>query len=189
MAPEGTGEVTQDRLHDSPGRTTRVTIVWVAVLVAFVIAHLVVSQEPIRLHMLRGLLLLMAAGEGQGSFSNLFRPRWFAEHNGRPYDPAYHGVSQDFGFYNLAFALLFGLAALNPVRSTTVIAVAIVFYGIHGVTHVLRYFEVYYGGGTPIPTRSQHVEMAQGLPLVTAAIGMALFFPWTSTWQSVVVSP
>jgi hypothetical protein len=156
---------------------TGLILVWAGVLVGLVTARLVISDESIRRHVLQGLLLIMAAGEGQGSFSNIFRPRWFAEQNGRPYDPAYHGVSQDFGFYNLAFALLFALAALDPVRSTTVIAVAIVSYGIHGVTHVLRYFEVYYGGGTPIPTRSQHIEMAQGLPLVTAAAGMLLFFP------------
>jgi len=186
MNRETISQVSQPRAqvensHEASGAAkptvTRLVLVWAGVLVGLAIARCAISEGSIRLHVLRGILLLMAVGEGQGSFSNIFRPQWFAEQNGRPFDPAYHGVSQDFGFYNLAFALLFGLAALDPASSTTVIAVAIVFYGIHGVTHVLRYFEVYYGGGTPIPTRSQRVEMAQGLPLVAAATGMLLFFP------------
>jgi hypothetical protein len=86
-------------------------------------------------------------------------------------------VSQDFGFYNLAFALLLGLAALKPTTSTLVIVVAIALYAIHGVTHTFRYFGLYYGGGTRIPTRPQALEMRDGLQLVAAATGMVLFFP------------
>lgn len=40
-------------------------------------------------------------------------------------------MSQDFGFYNLALALLFVLAACDPERSTTVLAVTIALYTIH----------------------------------------------------------
>ena len=120
----------------------------------------------------------MALGEALlGGFSQIFRQRQSCEREGRPYDPAFHGVMQDFGFYNLAFAALFGLAALDPARSTIVIAVAIAFYTIHGLTHVFRYFGLYYGGGTRILTRPQQFELRDGLTLVAAATGMVLFFP------------
>ncbi len=108
-------------------------------------------------------------------------PRWFAERNGRPYAPDYHGVSQDFGFYNLGFALLFGLAASDPLASVNVIAIASVVYVIHGLTHVLRYFGLYYGDGTPIPTRPQAFEMRDGLQLLAAAVGMMPFVGCTSS--------
>jgi hypothetical protein len=86
-------------------------------------------------------------------------------------------VTQDFGLYNLGFALLFGLAALDPMRTTGVIAVAVALYAIHGATHVFRYFGLYYAGGTPIPTRPQVFEMRDVLQLIAAAIGMFLFSP------------
>ena len=60
---------------------------------------------------------------------------------------------------------------------TSVIGVAVVLYTVHGVTHILRYFGLYYGGGTPIPTRPQVFELRDGLQLVAAATGMVLFFP------------
>ena len=123
------------------------------------------------------VLILAAAGEAVGGCLGVFRPRWFAERNGRPYDPAYHGVSQDFGFYNVAVASLFALAALDPKRNTAVLEVGIALYAVHGITHVLRYFGLYYGGGTPIPTRPQQAELRDALTLLAGAIGMVLFFP------------
>ena len=152
-------------------------VFWGAAVALIVVADFTLADSAVRLNVLRGILLLAAVGEGAGGASGVFRPRWLAERNGRPYDPAYHGVSQDFGFYNLAFALLFAVAALDPMRTTVVIGVAIASYGVHGVTHLFRYFGLYYGGGAPIPTRPQHVELLQGLQLIAAAIGMVLFFP------------
>ena len=150
---------------------------WGAVIAVIVVAHLTLAAESIRRDVLRGVLILAAAGEGLGGSFGVFRPRWFAERNGRPYDPAYHGVSQDCGLYNLAFALLLALAALDPASSARLIAVVVALYAVHGVTHVFRYVGLYYGGGTPIPTRPQSMEMRDGLQLVAAATGMVLFFP------------
>jgi hypothetical protein len=152
-------------------------LLWGAVIALAVIAHFALAAESLRLGVLRGIVILLAAGEALGGSFAVFRPRWFAERNGRPYDPAYHGVSQDFGYYHLAFALLFGFAAYDPKRSTTFLAVAATFYAIHGGTHVLRYFGWYYGGGTPIPTRAQQLEMRDGLTPLAGATGMILFFP------------
>ena len=149
---------------------------WGTVTVLTVVAHSTLP-DSIRVDVLRGILILAAAGETlAGSFSVL-RPRWFSERNGRPYDPAYHGVSQDFGLYNFAVGLLLVLAAVDPRTNADVIGVAILLYVIHGVTHFFRYFGLYYGGGTPIPTRPQAMELRDGLQLMAAATGMALFFP------------
>ena len=161
----------------SPTKKPAAALVRGALIGLVVVAHFSVGNASVRLNVLRAILLLAAAGESLGGCLGIFRPRWFAERNGRPYDPAYDGVSQDFGFYNLAFALLFALAALDPMRSTAVIAVAIASYSVHGVTHIFRYFGFYYGGGTPIPTRPQQIELQQGLELIAAAAGMGLFFP------------
>ena len=158
-------------------KPTSIILLGSIVIGLVVLAHLALSAESARLAMLRVVLVFSAVGEMLGGVSNVFRCRSFAESNGRPYHPAYHGVMQDFGFYNLAFVGLFGLAALDPARSAPVIGVAIALYTLHAGSHVFRYFGLYYGGGTPIPTRPQRVELRDGLTLVAAVTGMVLFFP------------
>jgi hypothetical protein len=134
--------------------------------------------DPIRLVGLRVVLILLALGEGVlGFVAQVFYPQRSAEREGREYNAGYHGVMQDFGFYNLAFALLYGIAALDPHRNVAVIAVAIVLLLLHGATHVARYFGIYYGGGTPIPGRPTRRELEQGLVLLAAAAGLVIFFP------------
>ena len=178
MGNEATSQARPPRAQAGDSRRdTRAGFARGALIALILVANFALADASIRLNVLRGILVLAAVGEGLGGSFGVFRPRWFAERNGRPFDPAYHGVSQDFGFHNLAFALLFGLAALDPMRNTSVIAVAIGSYTVHGVTHVFRYFGLYYGGGTPIPTRPQQIELQQGLELIAAATGMVLFFP------------
>ena len=179
MESEWTSQVERPRAQvESPDETPAAGLSWGALIVLIVIAHLTVADASIRLNVLRGILILMALGEGLlGFVSQVFYARRSAEREGRPYDPAYHDVMQDFGFYNLAFGLLFGLAALDPMRSGIVIGVAIAFYTIHGVTRVCRYFGVYYGGGRPVPTRPRRLDLQQGLILLAGATGMILFFP------------
>jgi hypothetical protein len=160
-----------------PQHAARTLLLWGAIIASIVVADLTLTSQSIRLNALRVVLTLAAAGEGLGGTFGALRPRWFAEQNGRPYDPAYHGVSQDFGFYNLAFALLFILAVLNPGNARIPIATAVALYTVHGVTHMFRYFGLYYGGGTPISTRPQALELRDGLQLVAAATGMVLFLP------------
>jgi hypothetical protein len=142
-----------------------------------VAADLTVGGPSLRLSILRLVLLASALGEAVGGSLGIFWPRWFAEQNGRTYDPAYHGVSQDFGFYNLTTALLFTLAAVDPKRLVGVVAALTALYAVHGVSHIFRYFGLYYGGGGPIPTRSQQAELRDGLTLLASVTGMVLFFP------------
>ena len=155
----------------------KTALVWGGVLLALVTAGFIAKDEPTRRHGLQVVLLLMAAGEGLGAYIGVFRARRMAEPTGRPYDPAYHGVRQDFGFYNLAMALFFLLCAANPERNVVVLPAAILLYAVHGGTHLLRYFGLYYGGETPIPTRPRHFELRDALPLLVAVAGLLLFYP------------
>ncbi len=134
--------------------------------------------EPIRLVALRVVLILLALGEGVlGGVSQVFYPQRSAEREGRDYNAGYHGVMQDFGFYNVAFALLYGVAAFDPRRNLAVIEVGIFLLVVHGATHVARYFGIYYGGGEPLPSRPARRELSQGLTLLAGAVGLILFFP------------
>ncbi len=155
----------------------RTTVLWAAVLLILVSTRFLAKDEPTRRHGLQAVLMLMAAGEAVGAFAGVFRARRMAEPTGRPYDPAYHGVRQDFGFYNLAMALLFVLCAANPERNVVVLPAAILLYAVHGGTHLLRYFGLYYGGETPIPTRPRHFELRDALPLLVALAGILIFYP------------
>ena len=155
----------------------KTVLIWGGVLSLVVTARFMANDEPTRRHGLQAVLMLMAAGEAVGAFAGVFRARRMAEPTGRPYDPAYHGVRQDFGFYNLAMALLFVLCAVNPERNAVVLPAAMVLYAVHGGTHLLRYFGLYYGGETPIPTRPRHLELRDALPLLVALAGILLFYP------------
>lgn len=158
------------------GRVLPVGAVWWFLLVGLLVLKFATTDE-VQLSLLRGLLVITALGEALAFVSNAFRPREFAEKNGRPYDPAFHGVMQDFGFYNLAFALLLTLAALDPPNRALLIGVVIASYTVHSATHLLRYLGVYFGGGHPIPTRPNAFELRDGLQLLVPTVGMALFFP------------
>ena len=156
----------------------RTAIAWGALLVLLVVAARSTGNDEVaRRYAFQAVLLLMAAGEGMGAYVGVFRARQMAEPTGRPYDPAYHGVRQDFGFYNLAIALLLVLCAANPERNVVILPAVILLYAVHGGTHLLRYLGLYYGGETPIPTRPRHFELRDALPLLVALAGLLLFRP------------
>ena len=152
------------------------TVVWALLAVLLLVLFLTVD-EGARPILLKAVLVPTALGEALAFVSNSFRPRRFAEQNGRPYHPAFHGVMQDFGFYNLAFAGLLVLAAIDPGRSRVALGVVVASYLVHALTHIFRYFGIYYGGGHPIPTRPRAFELRDGLQLIAPAIGIVLFFP------------
>src|SRR5262245_23700110 len=114
------------------------SVVYWAIPIALLVVARVTLPEPLHLHGLRIVLLLTAAGEGFAAVANMLRAPQFAERNGRPYDPAYHGMMQDFGFYNLAVAALLVASAVDPVRNLPALGAIIGLYLIHGLTHVLR---------------------------------------------------
>jgi hypothetical protein len=157
--------------------TLKTTVLWGGVFLVLVSAGLMAKDDTMRRHGLQVVLLLMAAGEAVGAFIGIFRARRMAEPTGRPYDPAYHGVRQDFGFYNLAMALMFALCTANPERNVVILPAAIVLYAVHGGTHLLRYFGLYYGGEVPVPTRPRHFELRDALPLLVALAGILIFYP------------
>jgi hypothetical protein len=136
------------------------------------------SDSSVRLVLLRAVLLVAAVFEAAvGGVSQIFFARRASLREGRGYDPAFHGLMQDFGFYNLAIATLLCVAAVDPARHRSMIAIAIGLYLVHGTTHVLRYLGLYYGGETPLPTRPRERELKQGALLLAGAAGMILFFP------------
>jgi hypothetical protein len=141
------------------------------------VAGLALNEEPARRQVLRLVLLVMAGGEGAGAFMQVFRARRMSALTGRPYDAAYHGVVQDFGFYNSAVAVLLVLCAIDPAGNCVVLWGAMLLYALHGGTHLLRYLGLYYGGETAIATRPRHFELRDGLPLLVALAALVLFFP------------
>ena len=153
---------------------------WAFSIVAILVVHLLATGDALRLGVLRGILLVTALVEAMAFVSYELRPRQSLEQSGRPYDPAYHGVMQDFASYNLAFATLLVLAALDPPRSKITIGVIVASYLTHALTHLFRYFGLYFGGGHPIPTRPQTFELRDGLQLAVPILGLLLFFPWRS---------
>jgi len=86
-------------------------------------------------------------------------------------------VRQDFGFYNLAMALLFALCAVNPERNIVVLPAAIgALTAVHGGTHLLRDLGLYYGGEVLRPTRPRHFELRTHCPLCGRAFAGVLIF-------------
>ncbi len=157
------------------GANTPRVVAWSAIVVAALIGRYLVPEGSTRDLVVRAILLLMAAGEAAAGVLQVFRARQTAAMAGRTYSASYHGLVQDFGFYNLAMATLFVLGAVDPARNRVVLPVAVLLYGVHGGTHVLRAFGIYYGGETAIPTRRSAHEMRDGLPLLAAVIGLLLF--------------
>src|SRR5262249_49692438 len=149
--------------RDSRSATATSAAPWAALLLLIVGARLAVDAESLRLVILRTVLLLTAAAEAMAGLMYVFRARGMAEPAGRRYAADYHGVMQDFGFYNLTIALLLVLCATDPVRGRVVLFAAVALYAVHGATHVLRYFGCYYGGETRIPSRPRHLELRDAL--------------------------
>ena len=150
---------------------------WAVLLLLVTGAGLALKDVWLRQEALRAVLVLMAAGEGTAGFMYVFRAPRMVERAGRPYAAAYHGVMQDFGFYNLTMAVLLSLCALEPGRNLVILRAAIALYAVHGGTHVLRYLGHYYGGETRIPTRARRLELRDALQLIVALAGMLAFYP------------
>lgn len=113
--------------------TVRVLLFWGGRLLLVVLACLILGQPSAQRVALQVLLMLLAVGEGLAGFFYVFSARRMAERSGRSYHPAYHGVRQDFGFYNLGTAFLFALCATDPARNVVVLQAASVFSGLHAI--------------------------------------------------------
>ena len=150
-------------------------VAWSTIVLVALIGRYLVPDGPMRSGALRAILVLMAVGEAAAGVLQVFRARQAAAMAGRTYSASYHGLVQDFGFYNLAMAALFVLGAVDPPRNRVVLPVAMLLYGMHGGTHVLRAFGIYYGGETAIATRPAAYEMRDALPLLAALAGLLLF--------------
>jgi hypothetical protein len=148
---------------------------WGSIVLVLTAGAFWIRESPLRPEALRAVLVLMASGELLAAVMLVFRARRMADLAGRVYSASYHGLVQDFGFYNFAVALLLILCAVDPERNRVVLPVAVVLYGLHGGTHLLRYFGLYYGGETSIPTRPARMELRDALPLLAGLAGVLLF--------------
>lgn len=164
----------------SIGATVKSASPWLALLALVVGAGLALGDEPARRAALRAVLALTAAAEGAAGLAYVFRARRMAERAGRPYAASYHGVMQDFGFYNLAIALLLAGCAVDPGRNVAGLRAAIALYALHGTAHLLRYAGCYFGGETRIPTRARVLELRDALQLIAALAGTLAFYPTPS---------
>ena len=164
--------VTLNQTMRSPAKTIAIGV---AATILLSVLSYAVTGVSMRVHILRGILVLVGMGEGAAAVAYIFNARRFSERNGRPYSAVYHGMMQDFGFYNLAIALLCMLTAIDPVVNVAGIWVIMVLYTVHGVTHLLRYFGLFIGGETR--SRPREFESNDALPLIVALAGITLFFP------------
>lgn len=156
---------------------TRTLVIGAAVIGLVVVGGLVVDDPGIREGALRSALLLAAAGEAVGGGMQVLAARRMSAYTGRPYAPAYHGTVQDFGFYNLAMALLLARAAMDAAARSAILPAVVALYGVHGGTHLLRFFGLYYGGDAAVPTRSRDLELRDALPLLAALAAFVAFRP------------
>jgi len=130
---------------------------------------------------LQAVLVAIALIEGvRGGLYQVFFPRRSSEWSGRTWDPAYHELAQDFGFYNFALAGLLFVAALDPARYAPLLWVVVALYLVHGATHLLRHFGIYYGGGARVPTRPPRLDLKQGANLLFAAALVGLLLVWSA---------
>jgi hypothetical protein len=175
---EGVRSKAMPQSDDASKSTVRVLLFCGGLLLLVVLGRFILADPSARQVALRAFLVLLAGAEGLAGFFYVFSAQQMAERAGRPYNAAYHGVMQDFGFYNLGTALLFVLCATDPLRNVVVLRAAIVFYALHAVTHILRYFGLYYGGETAIATRPRHLELRDGLQLAVGLAAMIFFYPY-----------
>ena len=155
----------------------REALVWAGTIALLLATAATVHDGANRVAVFRAVVALAAIGEAAAFVGNALRPRQFAERNRRPWDPAYHGVMQDFAFYNLAFGLMLAGAAVDPTRATMAVAIVGASYTIHALAHLGRWRGWYFGGGAPLATRPQTLELRDGLQLLAAVVGMAWFRP------------
>ena len=138
--------------------------------VALVLA-LTVQGEAARLHILSAFLLLLAVAEGFYGILHLFRPQQFAT------GPPNIYARQHFGLYNLFAALLYVIAALDPVKYTAVILAVICLYVLH-VGYELTCSTGMAPLGKP-PFRTRKAFLVDGLTLLGVIFPIALFLSFT----------
>jgi hypothetical protein len=139
--------------------------------VAALVFDLTVPEEPARLRILGGFLLVLAVAEGSYGVLHLLRPQRFNTGPPNVY------LRQHLGLYNLFAALLYGLAALDPVRNSDAILAAICLYVIHagyelgcaiGIAPL----------GTP-PFRTRGAFLVDGFALLVVIFPIAWFYRLT----------
>jgi hypothetical protein len=126
------------------------------------------EDSAIRMRILSGFLLVLAVAEASFGLLHLLRPQRFSRGAQNLY------LRQHLGLYNLFAALLYALAALDPVRNREMILAAIALYALHAGYEVCCALGLAPPDATAFRTRRAFLIDGMGLLLVIFPI--ALFY-------------
>jgi hypothetical protein len=134
-----------------------------------ILLSLTVADPSLRLSILSGFLLVLAAAEGFFGLSQLLRPR--------SVDRSPHTLyaTQHVGLYNLFAALLLAFAALDPVGSVAIVRAVLALYVAHAGYEVACYL----GLAPPVdrPFRPKRRFLVAAVTLLAVVAPVALFHP------------
>jgi hypothetical protein len=136
--------------------------------VAALVLGLTVQDERDRLHILSGFLLVLAAAEGMFGAVHLLRPQRFNSGSPNVY------LRQHLGLYNLFAALLYALAALDPVRNSDAILAAICLYVLHAGYEISCSLGIAPLGAPAF--RTKRAFLVDGLGLLVVIFPIAWFY-------------
>jgi hypothetical protein len=139
----------------------------VASIAALVLGATVQDAEA-RLHILSGFLLLLAAAEGLFGVLHLLRPGRFNT------GPPNIYLGQHLGLYNLFAALLYALAAFDPIRNSDAILAAICLYVSHAGYELSCSLGIAPLGAPPFRTKRSF--LVDGLGLLIVIFPIAWFY-------------
>ena len=125
--------------------------------------------------------LVLALIEGFNGIGLAFRTKRTLESVGLIHTDGPGLLVQEFGLYNLGLAVVYAIAAFDPVRLWCVAFIGIAINLAAGTMHLLRSYGVYFGGARPM--LSQAFERKAGFVHV-----FALLMAWFVQYEAGLVA-
>ena len=129
-----------------------------------------VESEAVRLRILSGFLLVLAAAEGFFGLAALFRPRQFESEAPGIY------MRQHLGLYNLFAVLLYLFAALDPLANRAVIHAVIALYVVHAGSEFWCFLRLA-PPGMDDSFRPRATYLTDGATLLAVILPVVVFYP------------
>jgi len=136
--------------------------------VAALVLGLTVQDGRARLQILSGFLLVLAVAEGIFGVMHLLQPQRFN------IGPPNVYLRQHLGLYNLFAALLYGFAALDPVRNSDAILATVCLYVLHAGYELSCSLGIAPLGAPPF--RTNRAFLVDGLGLLVVIFPIAWFY-------------
>ena len=127
-----------------------------------------VESEAVRLRILSGFLLVLAAAEGFFGLAALFRPR-------ESEAPGIY-IRQHLGLYNLFAVLLYLFAALDPLANRAVIQAVIALYVVHAGYEFWCFLRLA-PPGMDDSFRPRATYLTDGATLLAVILPVVVFYP------------